>query len=376
MELVPEKSYEEILKEAIEEALRLFPQVTNYNVGGAFRTLLEIDARLHEALWTFLREVIVPNMFVVTAKGKWLDLHAQTFGIVRKPARKTKGIVIFKRAGEGNIKIPKGFIVKTKPTIFGESLKFKTLEEKLLPEGINEVRVLIEAEREGSVYNVAPYTITQTEIYAPVEVYNPENWIVEEGADEEDDESLRRRILLVWATKSLFIRDYYRFHALSVEGVVDCYVDDQHPRGQGTIDVYIVGTNGIPTEDLIQKVQRVMNEIKTPASDVLVKSPTPKHVDLSIQIETFKPADIQALETEARNRIKALFVYDKRYENKIKFYNERRFKIGSKVQLSTIIDVLMDLPQVKNVVILQPSSDLELQPSELPVLRSLNLQII
>jgi len=119
-----------------------------------------------------------------------------------------------------------------------------------------------------------------------------------------------------------------------------------------------------------------MNEIKTPASDVLVKSPTPKHVDLSIQIETFKPADIQALETEARNRIKALFVYDKRYENKIKFYNERRFKIGSKVQLSTIIDVLMDLPQVKNVVILQPSSDLELQPSELPVLRSLNLQII
>jgi len=376
MELVPEKTHEEILKEAIEEALRLFPQITNYNVGGAFRTLLEIDARLHEALWTFLREVIVPNMFVVTARGKWLDLHAQTFGIVRKPARKTKGIVIFKRAGEGNIKIPKGFIVKTKPTIFGESLKFRTLEEKLLPEGINEVRVLIEAEREGSVYNVAPYTITQTEIYAPVEVYNPENWIVEEGADEEDDESLRRRILLVWATKSLFIKDYYRFHALSVEGVVDCYIDDQHPRGQGTIDVYIVGTNGIPTEDLIQKVQRVMNEIKTPASDVLVKSPTPRHVDLSIQIETFKPADIQALETEARNRINALFVYDKRYENKIKFYNERRFKIGSKVQLSTIIDVLMDLTQVKNVVILQPSSDLELLPSELPVLGNLNLQII
>ncbi len=376
MELVPEKNFEEILKEAIEEALRLFPQITNYNVGGAFRTLLEIDAKLHEQLWTFLREIIVPNMFVITARGKWLDLHAQTFGIMRKPAKKTKGIVIFKRAGEGNIRIPKGFVVKTKPTIFGESLKFLTLEEKLLPEGINEVQVPVEAEKEGNIYNVAPYTITQTEVYAPVEVYNPENWIIEEGADEEDDESLRQRILLVWATKSLFIKDYYRFHALGVKGVVDCYVDDQHPRGQGTVDIYIVSSSGLPTNDLIQKVQNLMNEVKTPAADVLVKSPTPKYIDISIQIETFKPADTQSLETEVRNRIKALFVYTKEYENRIKFYNERRFRIGSKVQLSTIIDALMDLPQVKNVVILEPSSDLELQPSELPVLRNLNIQII
>jgi len=375
-DLVPEKNFEDILKEAINEALKLFPKVTNYNPGGAFRTLLEIDAKLHEQLWVFLKEVIVPNMFVKTARGKWLDAHATTFGITRKPAKRTKGYVIFRRAGEGNIKIPKGLIVQTKPTIFGEVLKFQTLEEKVLTEDLNEVKVLVEATDAGAKYNVAPHTIVQTQIYLPVEVDNPEGWIIEEGADEEDDESLRQRILLVWATKSLFIRDYYRYHALSVEGVVDCYIDDQHPRGQGTVDVYIVGTNGVPTNDLIQKVQTVMNEVKTPAADVLVKAPTTKYIDIEVEVEAVPPVDLGALEEEIRKRIKALFVYDKDYANKIRYYNDRRFRIGSKVQIATIIDVLMDLPQVRNAKVLIPSQDVELLPSELPILGEVQINFV
>jgi len=375
-DLVPEKTFDDILKEAITEALNLFPKVTNYNPGGAFRTLLEVDAKLHEQLWVFLREVIVPNMFVVTARGKWLDAHATTFGITRKPAKKTKGYVIFRRAGEGNIKIPKGFIVQTKPTIFGEVLKFQTLEEKVLTEDLNEVKVLVEALEAGAKYNVAPHTITQTQVYLPVEVDNPEDWILEEGADEEDDESLRQRILLVWATKSLFVKDYYRYHALSVEGVVDCYIDDQHPRGQGTVDIYIVSTNGVPTDDLIQKVQAVMNEVKTPAADVLVKAPTTKYIDIELEIETVSPVDLGTLEEEIRNRLKALFVYNPTYADIICCYNDRRFRIGSKVQMATIVDVLMDLPQVKNVKVLAPPQDMELLPSELPVLGEVQINFV
>jgi len=374
MELVPEKSYEEILKEAIEEALRLFPQITNYNVGGAFRTLLEIDAKLHEQLWTFLREVIVPNMFVTTAKGKWLDLHAQTFGIERKPAKKAKGYIVLKRAGEGYIRIPAGFVVKTKPTFFGDSYRFLTLEETVIPEGVNEVQVLVEAEKEGSAYNVAPHTITQTEVYAPVEVDNPEGWLLEEGADEEDDESLRRRILLVWATKSIFAKDYYRYHALSVDGVVDCFIDDQHPRGQGTLDVYVVSTNGVPTDDLIQKVQAVMDEVKTPAADVLVKKPATKTINIDLTIELSLPTDTTLLEEEIKRRIKALFVYDPEYASKIPFYEDRRFRIGSKVQIATIVDIIMDLPQVKNIIVNNPAEDIVLQPPELPLLGTLSIK--
>jgi len=375
-DLVPGKTFEEILKEAISEAVKLFPQVTNYNVGGAFRTLLEVDAKLHEALWRFLREVIVPNMFVVTAKGKWLDAHATTFGITRKPAKKTKGYVVFRKTGEGSVKIPQGLIVQTKPTIFGEVLKFQTLEEKVLTDETPEVKVLIEATEAGAKYNVAPYTITQTQVYLPVEVYNPEGWVLEEGADEEDDESLRQRILLVWATKSLFVKDYYRYHALSVEGVVDCYIDDQHPRGQGTVDVYIVSTNGVPTDDLVEKVQEVMNEVKTPAADVLVKKPTPRVIDLSLRIEVNQPVDLPTLETEIRNRLKALFVYSPDYANKICCYEDRRFRIGSKIQLATIVDVLMDLPQVKNVVVDNPVADVVLEPNELPVLGNLTINFV
>ncbi|RMG81105.1 MAG: baseplate J/gp47 family protein, partial [Bacteroidetes bacterium] len=373
--LIPEKTIQQLLEQSIQEAKQKLPQIKNYNVGGAFRTLLEIDALLHSELWEFLKEIIVPNMFVITAKGKWLDLHAETFGIKRKPAKKTIGKVIFKRSANGNIKIPLGTVVKTKPDIFGDSLSFKTIEEKVLTENLNEIEIKIQAIEPSSRYNVAPYTINTLTTYLPVEVENRENWIIQEGTDQEDDESLRQRILLVWNTKSLFTDDYYRFHTLSVEGVIDCYIDNQHPRGQGTADIYIVSTNITPTQDLINKVQAVINEVKTPASDILVKPAVTKPVDLHIKV--YAPPDIikTTLQTEVQNRVRALFIYDKKYEQIITNYQNRKFKIGKPVRLATIIEAIMDIPQVENVEILNPTTDVSVLPEEIPVINSLTIEV-
>ncbi len=374
--LIPEKTIEELLQQSIQEAKQKLPQIKNYNVGGAFRTLLEIDALLHSELWEFLKYHIVPNMFVVSARGKWLDLHAETFGIKRKPATKTKGVVVFKRTADGNIKIPLGTIVKTKPDIFGESLSFKTIEEKVLTEELNEIPIKVEAVEEGSKYNVAPYMINTLTTYLPVEVENRENWILVEGTDEEDDDSLRNRILLVWNTKSLFTDDYYRYHILSIPEIVDCYIDNQHPRGQGTVDIYIVSTNVIPSQEVLDKTQQLVNEIKTPASDILVKPAVVKPVDINVKVYV-KPDIIKdVLKTEVEKRVRALFVYDKKYNQIITDYENRRFKIGKPVLLSVIINTIMEIPQIENVEIITPSDDIAVLPKEIPDLNTLTVEVL
>ncbi|NPA54181.1 MAG: hypothetical protein GXO21_05875 [Aquificae bacterium] len=373
--LLPEQTIEEILEQSISEAKDKLPKITNYNIGGALRTLLEIDALLHYELREFLREVIIPNMFVITARDRWLDLHAQTFGITRKPAIKTKGKVVFKRVADGNIKIPQGTIIKTKTDIFGESLEFITTEEKVLTEDLDEIEVLIEAIEEGSRYNVAPYTINTLTTYLPVEVYNPENWITQEGADEEDDESLRQRILLVWSTKSQFTDDYYRYHILSIDSITDCYIDSQHPRGQGTVDIYLVSTNITPTEELLQQAQALIDEIKTPASDILVKPAITKPVD--IHIKAYAKPDIIAdvLKTEIENRINALFVYNPKYIEIITDYENRRFKIGKPVLKAVLVNTIMEISEIENVEIISPSADIPVLPKEIPVINTLQVEV-
>jgi phage-related baseplate assembly protein len=209
------------------------------------------------------------------------------------------------------------------------------------------------------------------------EVYNPANWLLEEGTDEETDESLRNRILLVWATKSIFTDDYYRFHTLSVDGVVDCYVDNQHPRGQGTADIYIVSSSGMPTTDLISQVQAVIDDVKTPAADILVKAPAEKPIDLDITITSYSDYPDKALiQAEAERRINALFIYNPDYKEIIFDYESRRFTIGKNITLSTIYYVLMEIEGVEKVNINSPTTDVNVNPNELPTLQSLALQVV
>ncbi len=373
-------TFEQLLQESIALSRQKNPKITNYNVGGAYRTLLEINSEAIKQLYDLVKEHIVPNMFVMTAKGKWLDAHATTFGITRKPAKKAKGHVLFRRTDtSGNVLIPKGTIVKTAPNIFGEELKFITIEEKVLIDGQAEISVQIEAEEPGAKYNVGEGMINTLTTYISGidEVYNPADWLLEEGTDEETDESLRNRILLVWATKSIFTDDYYRFHTLSVDGVVDCYIDNQHPRGQGTADIYIVSSSGMPTTDLITQVQDVINEVKTPAADIQVKSPTEKPVDLDITVTSYSDYPDKALiQAEAERRINALFVYNPDYKEIIFDYESRRFTIGKDVLLSTIYYVLMEIEGVEKVNINNPTADITVNPNELPTLQNLTLQVV
>ena len=98
------------------------------------------------------------------------------------------------------VKIPKGTVFKTVQDINGEELRFFALEAAVLQKGAQTAEVPVEAELEGTRYNVPQEQITRTLTYlGEVSVSNTKDWITREGSDTEDDESARTRTLRSWS---------------------------------------------------------------------------------------------------------------------------------------------------------------------------------
>lgn len=263
--------------------------ITNFHSGGIFYTLLMIVLRIKIEFTELLRGVL-NNMFVTHASEAWLDLKAADYAKKRKKAQKTQGLVTLSRLegddGGEAVKIAKGQVFKTERDINGEELRFVTLSSAVLQKGAQAVDILIEAEKEGSRYNVPQGQITRSLTYlGELKISNGEKWIVKEGSDTEDDSGLKSRSLRSWAELGMrAIEDTFINAAESVPGVLFAQADCDHPRGQGTVDVIVTGTAGQSTEGLLDAVREKVNEIVGPYDDVLVKSSVTVTQDVTIDI--------------------------------------------------------------------------------------------
>jgi len=281
---------------------------------GIVRGLIELWAWGLWQLYQFLGTVLV-QAFPDTATGLWLDLHCRQVGVTRRRATKARGTVYFTRTGmTGNVPISAGRIVKTKPDGAGRVYRFITVADAVLPDGASEIAVTVEAEEFGATANVTAGQISEisTVITGVDGVENRAGWLASEGADEESDDSLRLRYQLAWMALSGCTKYAYEAWAREVTGVVEVKILDQHPRGEGTLDVVIIGSGGIPTEALLDAVRANIlgtgvGDEKNPINDdVQVKGPTPVNVTYEAELELTggTPSDIVA---EAENRVRALF---------------------------------------------------------------------
>jgi len=313
------------------------PQITNYNPGGIFRTILEIFTRAVHSFYILLANVCYQH-FAQTATGGWLDLKAGEIGITRKPATKTAGNVCFYRETPeaSNVVIPAGAIMSTATDSQGREYRFLVTEETVLESGQAEVAVPVEAESAGAEYNVGTLTIIRliTTISGVDGVENRAGWLTDEGTDQETDTELRERYRLKWeelargSTKLAYVG-----YAKEINGVVDVLVDDTWPRGPGTVDIYITGTNGIPTQALIDEVQANIDDKKPICSDALVLAPTPVTVNATITIYVVTGTTGQAtIQADAESIINALFIRDDTWE-----VEDLRFKLGQDVTQDRII---------------------------------------
>lgn len=345
------------------------PARLNLNKGIA-RGIIELFAWGLWQLYKFL-EVVHRQAIPLEATGEWLDTHAAQVDEKRKPATKARGNVLFLRGdGTGNIRIPAGRIVRTLPDGKGDIYRYVTDELAVLPEGVASVAVPATAEEYGRGANAAVGQIC--ELATPVEgisgVTNTADWLLEEGADAENDASLQRRYVLTWQSKAGVTRAAYEAAALSVPGVVDVYVADQHPRGEGTVDVVVMGTAGMPTEKLLTDVRAALDAAIVINHDLLVRAPEPVNVTVRAVLELLS-SDADAIRAEAESWVRSMFSYGD--DPAIP-----RFSIGRDVVRDRLASGLVSIAGVKRIRWESPAGDVEIPAGGLAVLEALDLQTI
>ena len=288
--------------------------ITNFHSGGIFYTMLMIVLRIKIELIQLLRTVL-NNLFVSHATGVWLDLKMADYSKKRKKAQKTQGLVTVSRLdAEGEaVKIPKGTVFKTVQDINGEELRFFALEAAVLQKGAQTVEVPVEAEIEGTRYNVPQEQITRTLTYlGEVSVSNTKDWITREGSDTEDDESARTRTLRSWSELAQrAIEDTFVNTAESVPGVLFAQADCLHPRGQGTVDVIVTGTAGEATEGLLNDVRKAVAQIAGPYDNILVKSSVTVPQDIAVTVTVSNAPDNSQIENRVRTILTGLLAVRK-----------------------------------------------------------------
>jgi uncharacterized phage protein gp47/JayE len=355
-----------------EERIKLFQalkekgsKITNLNIGGVARTVyLELPAQSLADLQDLLLAVL-PQGFTKHATGGWLDLCAGEYGVARRMERHAEGVVSFMRNSmvPGNIRIPKGTIVKTPTGPDGRELRFFSTQEAVLLADTDGIEVPVEAEHPGSIYNVGEGYICElvTHVGGIALVSNAENWLAREGSDTEGDEDLRERCVLRWHELSQGSTKYaYMSWALTVKGVREAVILDQHPRGQGTVDVVLISAAGAPTESLIAEVQGFIDTKRPLCSDVLVRGPDlrPVHIEAAIYIHP-EDGDAEKVKADCLAALDALFVSNPLYP-KI-----NPLTIGEDATKARITHALMGLRHVHNVEVISPAEDLQIAAEEL-----------
>ncbi|WP_206458924.1 baseplate J/gp47 family protein [Anaerovorax sp. IOR16] len=365
-EVIPVPDREELKNQIVNELEDEGFDITNFSSGGIFFTIIMIFIQIRIELVKLLRTVL-SNMFVSSAKGIWLELKGADYSKKKKDPTKTRGNVTLKRTTAGtSIKIPQGYVFKTEQDINGEEFAFIVLEDVMMGKDDLTVKVLVEAEKEGSKYNLPSGQIKKSLIHIEGidEITNEVGWITQEGSDLEDEESFRERTLNSWAELSAYpIRDKYKNVCEAVPGVLFATVDDMHPRGQGTVDIIITSTAGEATQSLLDEVKEAADKIKAPYDNLLVKSAQVVTQDLNVTLYISSLSDDTGLEEKAMSTIIEAFKRTKN-RNLNEFYKS-----------DLIFALKKDIDILKNIKINTPADDVILENDKVIVLGNVDLTI-
>lgn len=327
-----------------------FP-ITNFKKGGTFYHL----CRMLVAIYIELKELaraIANSCFIRHAEGDWLKIKAADYSKQQKEAKAAKGYVtIYRNEYSNALQVTKGHCFKTEPDAGGKELKFYCCENTVIDAGEPVGRVLVEAEAPGTYYNIAPGRISISMIHLDGMDYvtNEEDWLFEEGAEEEDLEDLRDRCMGSWAELATrTIEEKLRNAAKSVPGVLDARIDAQHPRGQGTVDVIVTGAAGEASPELIRKVGDAIEPLKGNYEDYLVKSSEVVRQAFELVVYLAEDAATDGVDAQAEKLIEDMMALTRGEMNTL--YRDSIIQA-----LSTKID------SYRKTDILQPSGDMVLE---------------
>lgn len=189
-------------------------------------------------------------MFPMWAWGSWLDLHAASAGLVRRPAGRAYGVVLVE--GSVGASVPAGTVFSTEATDAAPREYLSVRKSAVGENGTAEVEVEAVEAGIGSNVMAGMVSVISSPVQGITGVVNPEP--VRGGTDEEDDESLRERIMEAFASGGTSfvgnISDYLRW-AKEVTGVGGAVVVPEWD-GPGTVKVIVTDGNGEPANEHIR----------------------------------------------------------------------------------------------------------------------------
>ncbi|MCZ4324580.1 baseplate J/gp47 family protein [Pseudomonas anguilliseptica] len=212
-------------------------------------------------LWliTFISGTVLPNFFVKTATGAWLDMLAWAVNVERKGATKAKGVLLFTRlAAGGALEVPAGTVVQS-ASINGHIYQLVTTAVGQFTDGAMQMEIPVEAVDTGSGYNLAPgyYAILPEPVPGIAQVVNADGWLTSPGADPEADNELRLRVrnqfsaVNQWHTDAVYRAMITAFPGVRPDGV---YFLHGAPRGPGSANAYVLFEADVPAATYLEQI--------------------------------------------------------------------------------------------------------------------------
>lgn len=298
---------------------------------------------------------VLNQCFPQTAQGAYLDRHGMVRGLHRVPAVRAAGTLRFSVEAPPamDMIIQKGTVCMTE----GE-VRFQTTEEAVLKAGTTQANAPAEAVEPGTGGNAVPGSIRYLTAcpVAITAVTNPNAFTG--GCGEEDDETFRARILESYLRLPNGANTaWYETTAMAHPGVTAARAVGR-ARGIGTVDVYITGESGLPSQELLEELQAEIQEKREIAVDVEVKAPTAQAVNVSVAVLSRETADGAAVLAAVEQAI-------------TDFFGGRL--LGRAVLLAELGDRVYQVDGVENYRFSAPAADLTADSTVLPVLGTLTV---
>lgn len=246
------------------------------------------------------------QMFPQTAQQEYLQLHAAQRGLSRKSAVPSAGVLVFGRTSAlpYEVLIPKGAVCAAA----GEDApRFVTQQDAILPAGQRTVQTPAVSQQGGKETNAAAGSVTLllTPPAGVESVSNPQPFTG--GADEETDEELRSRLLKSYeVVPNGTNAEFYRSYVARFDGVHSVGVKPR-ANGSGTVAVYVAGRGSDAPEELLQKIQKELNELREVNVEVTVQPAQPVSVPVVLLIDPAPGCTLQAATQQALLDISAYF---------------------------------------------------------------------
>lgn len=345
------------IDEIYSEMLTIFAERTGLDAGAGgdlavrfYAVAAQIHALYLQAQWT------EKQCFPQTATGEYLDYHAELRGIERKNAAAASGVLRFSvgAAAAVDLTVPAGTVCMTAGLV-----RFETTEETVLTAGETYVDVPAVAVECGEAGNVAAGTVLAMAV-APAGIAtcnNPEAF--GGGTDEEDDESLRARVLGTYRRLANGANAaFYHQKAMSFEEVAAATVVPRS-RGVGTVDVVIATLAGVPEQSLLDEVQAYFDSVREIAVDVQVLAPTLQSVDVTLAVKVAENYDSAGVLENVENILAGWFSGE---------------RLGKNVLLAELGAAVFAVEGVENYSFSAPSRDVAVDGTVLPALGTLTVE--